>query len=64
MFLSQTCSKNLLRNTSPVLFALKLDKEFQRGRGLWKYYNSLLPDEDFVLKMKDYVAMSIGTLNK
>ena len=44
--------------------ALKLDKNSERGRGLWKFSNSLLSDEDFVLKMKGRITMSIETLNR
>ena len=32
---------------SLILLALKLDKLSQTGRGLWKFSNSLLFDEDF-----------------
>ena len=41
-----------------------LGKESQRRKVLRKFNNSLLPDEDFVLKMKDHLAMSVETLNK
>ena len=51
-------------DASLTLLTLKLDKESQRGRGLWKFNNSLLSDKDFVLKMKDHLAVSIETLNK
>ena len=49
---------------SSTLLGLKLDKESQRGRSLWKFGNYLLSDEGFVPKTKDYIAMSIETLNK
>ena len=44
--------------------AKMLGKESQRRKVLRKFNNSLLPDEDFVLKMKDHLAMSVETLNK
>ena len=49
---------------SLIQLALKLDKESQRGTGLWKFNDSLLSDENFVLKMKDHIAASVETLNK
>ena len=71
--LSQTCFKIYYQNwyqclsfqwPFPILLTVKLDKESQRGRGLWKFNNSLLSDEYFVLKMKDHIPMSIETFNK
>ena len=49
---------------SPTLLTLKLDKKSQKGKGLWKFNNFLLPDEEFVLKIKDHIAMSIENLSK
>ena len=49
---------------SLILFVLKLDKESQKGRGLWKFDNSKLSDENFVLEMKGHIAMPMETLKK
>ena len=52
------------RKHSSILLTVKLDKQPQRRRSLWNFNKPLLLDEDFVLKMKDHIPMSIEILNK
>ena len=40
---------------SPLLFSLDLRKYKNRGKGFWKFHNSLSMNSDFVTKMKFHI---------
>ena len=49
-------------NHSPLLFSLKLRKDENRGKGLWKFNNSLSMNSDFQTKMKFHIKSTLETL--
>ena len=49
---------------SPLLFSLDLGKDENRGKGLWKFNNSLSMNSDFATKMKFHIRSTLKTLEK
>ena len=47
---------------SPLLFSLDLRKDENRGKGLWKFNNSLSMNSDFQTKMKFHIKSTLETL--
>ena len=47
---------------SPLLFSLKLRTDENRGKGLWKFNNSLSMNSDFQTKMKFHIKSTLETL--
>ena len=47
---------------SPLLFSLDLCKDENRGKGLWKFNNSLSMNSDFQTKMKFHIKSTLETL--
>ena len=41
---------------SPVVLKLRSDGSTERGRGYWKFNNSLLNDAEFVTEMKEFIS--------
>ena len=50
---------SLLSDHSPVFLVLDKDKEAKRGRGLWKFNNSLLQDDSFIEGMNTTVSNTL-----
>ena len=48
---------------SPILFSLVSSKPASKGKGLWKFNNSLLLNEEFVAKMRNYIHLKINEMN-
>ena len=51
----------LLTDHSPIKFSCFKNEESNRGRGLWKFNNSLIENEEYVLQMKKFI---LDTLNE
>ena len=49
---------------SPVIFSLLLNKDKNRGKGLWKFNNSLTANDEFVDKMKIYIKDILENMDK
>ena len=49
---------------SPLLFPLDLCKVENRGKGLWKFNNSLSMNANFVTKMEFHIKATLETLQK
>ena len=49
---------------SPVIFSLLLNKDKNRGKGLWKFNNSLTANDEFVEKMKIYIKDILENMDK
>ena len=54
-------SASLLTDLSPITFSCFKNEESNRGRGLWKFNNSLIENEEYVLQMKKFI---LDTLNE
>ena len=52
---------SLLTVHSPITFSYCKNEESKRGRGFWKFNNSLIEDEEYVHQMKKFIS---DTLNK
>ena len=52
---------SLLTDHSPITFSCFKNEESNRGRGLWKFNNSLIENEEYVLQMKKFI---LDTLNE
>ena len=48
---------------SPILFSLVSTEPASKGKGLWKFNNSLLLNEEFVTKMRNYINLKINEMN-
>ena len=48
---------------SPIFFSLVSTKPASKGKGLWKFNNSLLLNEEFVTKMRNYIHLKINEMN-
>ncbi|NQY31505.1 MAG: hypothetical protein HRT69_18820, partial [Flavobacteriaceae bacterium] len=55
---------SLLSDHSPVLLSLNESKENDRGKGLWKFNNSLLEDENFKKDLRKLIQTSFEKLSK
>ena len=49
---------------SPLIFTLSMNQDEGRGKGLWKFNNSLALNSDFVDKMKAHIANTQKSLDK
>lgn len=49
---------------SPVFCSIEACSQFEKGSGLWKFNNSLLLNEEFVAKLKDFLVKTKEELNK
>ena len=49
---------------SPVFCSIEACSQFEKGSGLWKFNNSLLLNEEFVAKLKDFLVKTKENLNK
>lgn len=49
---------------SPLMFSPDLNKNENRGKGLWKVNNSLSMNSDFATKMKFHIRSTLKTLEK
>ena len=52
---------SLLTDQSPITFSCYKNEERNRGRGLWKFNNSLIENEQYDLQMKKFI---LNTLNE
>ena len=52
---------SLLTDHSPFTFSCFKNEESKRGRGLWKFNNSLIENAEYVLQMKKFI---LDTLNE
>ena len=48
---------------SPIFITLSKLNEFTKGKGLWKFNNSLISNEDYVEKMKNQISDILNFLN-
>ena len=48
---------------SLIFFSLVSTKPASKGKGLWKFNNSLLLNEEFVTKMRNYIHLKINEMN-
>ena len=48
---------------SPIIITLSKLNEFTKGKGLWKFNNSLISNEHYVEKMKNYIYDILNFLN-
>ena len=53
---------SLLTDHSPVTFSCFKNEESNRGRGLWKFNNSLIENEEYVLQMKKFILYTLNEL--
>ena len=49
---------------SLIFFSLVSTKPASKGKGLWKFNNSLLLNEEFVTKMRNYIHLNINEMNR
>ena len=49
---------------SPLIFTLSTNQDEGRGKGVWKFNNSLALNSDFVDKMKAHIANTQKSLDK
>ena len=49
---------------SPILFSLQLKDMPTRGKGFWKFNNSLTSNDDYVEKMKNQISETLRTLDQ
>ena len=47
----------------PILFSLDSTEPASEGKGLWKFNNSLLLNEEFVTKMRNYIPLKLNEMN-
>ena len=52
---------SVLTDRSPIAFSCFKNEKGNRDRGLWKFNNSLMEKEEYVLQMKKLI---LDTLNK
>ena len=48
---------------SPVVLKLRSADSAERGRGYWKFNNSLLNDAEFVTEMKEFISQVVKKFN-
>lgn len=48
---------------SPILFTLGEIHQSPRGRGLWKFNNSLISNEEYLARMKKHITSTLKNLN-
>ena len=49
---------------SPIFISLSKSNEITKGKGLWKFNNSLISNEDYVKKMKIHISDILNFLHK
>ena len=68
MFLQESIYKadvlsSFWSDNSPIVFALVVIKEGQKGNGLWKFNSSLLSHKKFVRNIKNHITTTIAFIN-
>ena len=53
---------SLLTDHSPITLSCFKNQESNRGRGLWKFNNSLIENEEYVLQMKKFISYTLNEL--
>ena len=53
---------SLLTDHSPITFSCFSNEESNRGRGFWKFNNSLIENEEYVLQMKKIILNTLNVL--
>ena len=53
---------SLLIDHSPITFSCFKNEESNRGRGLWKFNNNLIENEEYVLQMKKPILDTLKEL--
>ena len=53
---------SLLTDHSPISVSYYKNEESNRGRGFWKFNNSLIENEEFVQQMKKYISDTLNEL--
>ena len=53
---------SLLTDHSPITFSYCKNEESNRGRGLWKFNNSLIENEEYVHQMKKFISDTLNEL--
>ena len=53
---------SLLTDHSPISFSYCKNEERNRGRGFWKFNNSLIENEEYVQQMKKYISDTLNEL--
>ena len=53
---------SLLTDHSPITFSYCKNEESNRGRGLWKFNNSLIENEEYVHQMKKFIPDTFNEL--
>ena len=43
-------------DSSPLIFTLNMNQDLAKGKGLWRFKNSLALNSDVVIKMKAHIA--------
>ena len=52
-----------LSSDHPIFFTLVSTEPTSKGKRLWKFNNSLLLNEEFVTKMRNYIHLKINEMN-
>ena len=66
----QECIKNpdilasFATDHSPIVITYSKNKEFKRGKGLWKFNSSLCSNSEFTENMKNHIKSILDLLNK
>ena len=55
---------SLLNDHSPVAYSYCKNEESNRGRGFWKFNNSLIENEEYVHEMKKFISDTLNELFK
>ena len=53
---------SLLTDHSTITFSYCKNKESNRGRGFWKFNNSLIQNEEYVHQMKKFISDTLNEL--
>ena len=53
---------SLLTDHSPISFSYCKNEESNRGRGFWKFNNSLIENEEYFQQMKKYISDTLNEL--
>ena len=53
---------SLLTDHSPIIFSYFKNEESNRGRGFWKFNNSLIENVEYVLQMKKIISDILNEL--
>ena len=53
---------SVLSDLSPITFSYGKNEESNRGRGFWKFYNSLTENEEYVHQIKKFISDTLNEL--